>query len=56
MREEDDQNAEKNERDNSVEFENKENTMNLKEESQKELFVNDIKVDKRRHDEQIDTL
>ena len=55
MREEDNQDAEKNERDISLESENKRNTMNLKEESQKELFVNDVEVDECRHSEQIDT-
>ena len=55
MREEDNQNAEENEHDISLESENKKNTMNLKENSQKKLFVNDVEVDECRHDEQIDT-
>ena len=55
MREEDNQDVEKNERDISLESENKRNTMNLKEESQKELFVNDVEADECRHSEQIDT-
>ena len=55
MREEDNQDIEENERDISLESENKRNTMNLKEESQKELFVNDVEVDECRHNEQIDT-
>ena len=51
MRKKNNQNVEKNKRDISLDFENKKNTINFKKESQKELFVNDFEIDKRRHDE-----